>query len=604
MRSLPAWILTTAALSGLVIHAPVPVLAQAVPPTVTVAECNNLSDTDVRDRIRDLAATGLKSELSNVNFKSLVEVQWAKAGVSARIDREVDDAIASIRGNSSWIDRAYSTVSQSAAARYATAVADKAYNSEGFKAALDEMATGVAKDAGAQIERATAKVSNPVLACVQTALQSRYGGAIAQVFAQESQKNLDKTGDGAQIKIETTDLAINNAASISGIVLIVTRRVIGRVVQSIGRRVAGLVVSRVVSSIAGLIGLALIAKDIYEAGEGVFPIISEKMKSDETKTIIKDEIGNTIQAEIGQQVNTIAQETADRIYTVWQDFKQKYNRLLTLAEKNPAFADFLKDRRLEQLGKLGQIVDIVFASEGEQRVFQRVADGSLNRAVLELSDPALVIGADQKSLDKALLWTDRAGRDINRVVELGLFRWLDPQSLSRETLQKILQINDPIAISRLANIDAQTRDYILSLPADRMRDFARRLTDKQLTAFADYQRRLEPNAARRLLRAATENPAVMQQLSGDSLRQAVIDSRDQLAALNMVLDEDSFPLAFGRIWRDAELAKDGLVAYRVFFERYWLSLGIALLAALIVLSWLRRLIFGRPTVVIRESSRR
>ncbi len=468
------------------------------------------------------------------------------------------------------------------------------------------MATGVAKDAGNQIEKATSRVANPVISCVQTALQSRYGGAIAQSFAQESAKSLDKTGDGTQIKIETSDLALNNSASIAGIVLIVTRRVIARIVTSIGRRVAGLVISRVVASVTGLIGLALIAKDIYEAGEGVFPIIAEKMKSDETKTLIKDEIGKTIQTEISQQIGTIAQETAERIYAVWLDFKQKYTRLLTLSEKSPAFAAFLKDRRLEQLGKLGQIVDVVYASEGEDRIFTRVADGSLNRALLELPDAALVIATDQKSINKALLWTDKAGRDLGRVVELGLYRWLAPENLNREVLQKILNLNDPIAVSRLAALQPEARDFILNLPLDRMRDFARRLTDKQLSAFADYQRRLEPNAARRLLRAASESPAIMQDLAGDGVRQAVLDSRDQTAALDMLLREDASLISYGRILKDVEQVRDGAVTYRVFWERYWLSVLIAAFAALVILSWLRRLLFGRLAVVIRDggSSRR
>ncbi len=331
--------------------------------------------------------------------------------------------------NSSWFDRAYSTVSPSSATRYATAVADKAYNSEGFKAALEEMATGVAKDAGAQIEKATARVASPVIACVQSALQSRYGAAIAQVFAVESQKNLEATGETPPVKIGSSDLVANNAASISGIVLVVTRRVIAKIVQSVGRRIAGVVASRIVASVAGLVGLALIAKDLYEAGDGVFPIIAERMKADETKTLIKEEIGKSIQADISQQVGTIAQETAERIYAVWLDFKQKYNRLLSLSEKSPAFAEFLKDRRFEQLSKLGQIVDILYASEGEARILERVADGSLNKALLDLTDPGITIAAELKSIDKALQWTALAGRDLPRVAELGVYRWLSPDGL-------------------------------------------------------------------------------------------------------------------------------------------------------------------------------
>jgi hypothetical protein len=40
----------------------------------------------------------------------------------------------------------------------------------------------------------------------------------------------------------------------------------------------------------------------------------------------------------------------------------------------------------------------------------------------------------------------------------------------------------------------------------------------------------------------------------------------------------------------------------VFIARYWISVGVAAVIALILLLWLKRLIFGRPTtVVIREN---
>ena len=607
MRTLIAWTLTWAAIANLVGQAPLVAYAQS-PVVVTVDECRNLSDTDVRDRIREVAATSLKSELTTIDYSALVNTYWAKAEVNARIDREIDAAIALVRSDTSWADRAYSTVSQSSAARYATAVADKAYNSEGFKDALNEVATGVARDAGAQIEKATARISNPVIACVQTALQSRYGGAIAQVFAQESEKNLEANAGQPPVKIGTSDLVASNAASISGMILVVTRRVIGKVVQSVGARIAGVVASRIVSSVAGLVGLALIAKDIYDAGDGVFPVIAERMKSDETKLLIKDEIGKTIQTDISQQVGAIAQETSERLYAAWLDFKQKYNRLLALSEKHPAFSEFLKDRRLDQLGKLAQIVDILYGTEGEQKVLDRVANGSLNKALLDLTDAGLVIAEEQKSIEKALRWTSIAGRDLPRVVDLGVYRWLPIEGLTSENLQKILSINDRIAVGRIANLDPQARDYILSLPGDQMRDFARRLNDRQLAAFADYERNLEPRAAKRLLRAVADDPSVMLELTTEGLREAILKSRDQLAALNMIIHDDASLTSlfdYTRIFKDAQLVQNGVVSFRVFWERYWVAVLLGGFLLLVLLSWLRRLLFGsRPQIIIKEGKSR
>jgi len=601
MRRVFAWTLTWGAVAGLLIQAPRIALAESAP-VVTIDECRALDDADVHDRIRELATTSFKTELTAIDYPALVNKYWVKADVSARIDREVDAAIAAVRADSSWPDRAYSTVSKTAAGRYATAVADKTYNSEGFKGALDELATGVAKDAGAQIEAATAKVSNPIVACVQTALQSRYGGAVAQVFVQESQKNLEARAEQPAVKIGATDLVLNNAGSISGIVLIVTRRIIASLVEGIGSRIAGVVASRIVSSVAGLVGLALIAKDIYEAGEGVFPIVAGQMKSDETKTLIKDEIGKTIQADITQQVGNIAQETSDRIYSVWLDFKQKYKLLLALSEKNGAFANVLKDARLDQVGKLGQIVEILHGSEGENRIFERAADGSLTRALLDLNDAGLAIAAERKSLADGLRWTAVAGQDLPRVVDTGIYRWLSPDGLSHETLGKLLAFDDRIALGRIAKLTPEQRELILSLPGGQMRDFARKLSDSQLAAFADYQRRLEPAAARALMRAVIESPSVMQELSGEGLQHAIYNSRDQLAALNMVIHADASLLSYGRILKDAGLVRNGDVGYRVFWERYWPSLALAGFLVLLLLSWLRRLLFGwsRTAVARRE----
>ena len=94
-------------------------------------------------------------------------------------------------------------------------------------------------------------------------------------------------------------------------------------------------------------------------------------------------------------------------------------------------------------------------------------------------------------------------------------------------------------MGRITILDPQSRDYILSLPGDQMREFARRLNDRQLAAFADYERNLEPIAAKRLPRAVADDPSVMQELTTEGLREAILKSRDQLAALNMIIHDDA-----------------------------------------------------------------
>ncbi len=320
--------------------------------------------------------------MGDVDYAALVDKHWRAVKMSERLDTEIDDAIRIARADTNILDRAYSTVSRETAEKTAIAVAERAYNSDGFKAAMADLAQGVGADFGSRIEGSAAKVAGPVVACVRSALQSRYGGAVAEVFAHETETNLNVTPSIGAAKIDTGDLLLQNTGTISGIVLIVSRRIIARMVATIGRRVAGLVASRIISTFTGLIGFALIAKDVYDANEGVFPLIAERMKSDEAKDLIKQELTKSIQTDLQQQVSSIAEETTERIYSFWLDFKQKYNVLLSLAEKNADFADFLKNRTVEQLGRLGRLVGFLLGAEEEAGVLKRTRDGSLGRALV------------------------------------------------------------------------------------------------------------------------------------------------------------------------------------------------------------------------------
>jgi hypothetical protein len=596
-----AQILVWSAVLGLFFQAPQ--TAHAQPAGISTEQCNSLSDNEVQDKIRALASAGLKTELESINYVELVNTYWTKTNAASRIDSAVDAAVAAVRSDTSWFDRAYSKYSPNSAERYAKAIADKAYNSEVFKSAIENLATAVATEAGTRIEQATRKLSNPVLECVQAALRSRYGGAVAQAFATDALNKIETTSTPG-VSIGTTEFVLQHPDAISGVLIIVTREVVAKIAQSIGSRIAGVVASRLVGLIAGGIGVILIAKDVYEAGDGSFPVIAEQMKSDKTKAVIKDEIGKSLQADITVQAGAIAEQAADRIYNLWADFKQKYYRLFALGAKDPAFLEYLKNfSSFEKLGKLAQLVDIVNSSEGEPRIFARVADGSLNKALADLDENGLKIAAEQKSVEKALKWTAAAGDSLPRAVELGLYRWLSPEEVTPENLRKILSLNDKGAVARLANLDPGARDVILDLPGDLTQRFVLRLNAPQLTAFADYKRNLQPAAAKRLLGLAMEDPAIIQGLSGEGLRQAVIGSRDQLAALNMLTREDPSVLSYGRILKDVELVRDGSVGYRVFWERYWLSIVAAGFVLLLLLSWIRRLLFGRPQVIIRDPKR-
>lgn len=258
--------------------------AEAAPaPAITMQECQDLNDAQIRHRIRDLTQTALNRELEQLRYKELVDVQWQTVHMNERLDIEIDDAVRVVRADTGVLQRAYSNISRETAEKIAIAVAARTFASEGFKTGLSDIATGVGVEFGQRIEGAAEKVAEPLITCVRSALQTRYGNAVAQVFAKETEDHIDVGPRAGSAKINTSDLAIRGVGTISGIVLIVSRRVIARMVTNVGRRVAGLVASRLVSSLIGLLGLALLVNDLVEASEGVFPLIAERMKSDDAK---------------------------------------------------------------------------------------------------------------------------------------------------------------------------------------------------------------------------------------------------------------------------------------------------------------------------------
>lgn len=575
--------------------------AAARPPAVTIETCQDLQDQDVRAKLTELTSRALTDELSALDYDALVESHWLQAHMSDKLDREVDDAVAAVRADTNWGERAYSTLSQETARKYAESVAERTYSGEGFRNALGDLAGSIGKEVGARIEQAADKIASPIIACVQNALQTRYGSAVAQVFSQETEANFRLKPEVGGARITRGDMVINTAPTIAGVALVVTRRIVGQMIAGIGRRVAGMVATRIASSLTGVIGFALIAADVYQAGDGIFPVIAERMKSGETKDIIKKEIARTISADVREQTSALSQDATERLFSYWLDFKQKYEKLLSLSDRNEKFAAFLKNLRVDQLAKLGQIASVVIASEGEDGVFRRAEDGALSRALSDLDANGLQIMNDRQSLAIALRWLDLAGRSLDKVVTAGLHKAIAPDDISAEQVRKLIQVEDRQALARLVRLDRISREALLTLPLDQVRDLARRLQPQELDALAEYQRRLPQAPARLMLRAVADDPRVMGPLAESGVRQAILDSKDQGAAVTMLASQEFLnPTRFGR---DFDLVTEGRVHYWVFWRAYWVVLASGAFIALLLFLWLKRLLFGRSPRMLRARGR-
>ncbi|HEY1246526.1 MAG TPA: hypothetical protein VGF29_17000, partial [Hyphomicrobiaceae bacterium] len=375
---------------------------------------------------------------------------------------------------------------------------------------------------------------------------------------------------------------------------------LSNIAARVGQRVVGAVLSRLVSAVAGVIGVALIAKDIWDFRHGVLPIIADEMKSRSAKDKVRQEIAATLAEQISQSLKEIAQNTAGRVVEIWAEFRRAHAKVLELAERNADFKRLVEAVKPTDLGKLDEITALVLASEGEAGVVQRLGDGTLYTAVSALPLGAIEIAREARSLETALKWSALAGNSLPQIVELEIHRRAPPESFTKAGLQRLLGLDDRLAATRLAGLPPATRVALFELDNAALVKLARALDEPELESLARYLTALDKSAAERVLSAVSQSPSRMADLASTRVRDAIISSRDQNAAVAMMLQaatllDPSAPIAHAR------LVLDGRVSPVLLWEKHTAALVAAAFAGLALLLMLKRLLFGvRPRIVVQR----
>jgi hypothetical protein len=575
----------------------------STPPPATVdsppspAECRQLDDENIREAIRGITENRLTAELSGLNYAALVQRQWRETNMDRRIDERIDASIRSVRAETDWFDRAYSTISREQAEEFAVAVAEKTYNSEAFRNAMTSLTTAIGEDIGTRLEDAAQQASNPAIACMRLALEARYGSAVSESFVQQTEQTLAVASQTGTPGISTGDLVFEGREAIGGLLLVMSRRLIARMVAQMGRRLAGAIATRIVSSFTGVIGLALIVKDLIDAGQGVFPLIEERMKSDESKQLIKTEIAESISSFVNENIESISRETAETMFSIWEAFQERYDLLLSLADKNTAFEDFLRQRQPGELARLGELAQLIVEQENEPAVFDYLEDGTLQTALDALSLDGVEIARQTRSLQTAIAWSELAGDRIDDVLRFNVYSRLRPEQISRPELERLLDVDDQRAVYRLAALPSAARERLLALPGAKVRDLAGQLQENELLALARYQTELPDTASRALLESVANDPARMEKLARSGLQDAILSSENEDAAVDMLLNPGGYFSLFGMVNNFGKV-RAGQVEPRVFVEAYTWTLAMAATALLIFIILVARLIRGRRTTIV------
>lgn len=554
--------------------------------------CQARDETAFRAAIEAISVRALKAGIANVDYRAAVGDAWRRGGLDDIIDKQVDKAVDEVAQETSWAALMQSLANQQKAQALATAVAERVYRSDEVKNALQELALSVGNEVGKQIEFAGQDATEPTLACLKAFVGARYGTTVARAASGDASKEFSVDAGKAAAEISPGAVLKESSGGVAGVAILLMRRQLANMAERVGQRLVGAVLARVVSTVAGGVGVVLIAKDIWDLRHGVLPIIATEMKSKENKDKVQDELARTFSEQISGHVQEIAAATAGRVVDIWRDFRSAHAQALELAERNERFKAFLDSLKPESLPRLDEVVLLVRGAEGEGGLLKRLDDGTLNEAVNSLPGPAMEIARETRSIDTALKWNALAGTQLPKVVELSLYRRTAPDTLTKATLDRMLGLDDRLAIERLAGIDPGARDTLFELDDTDLKSLAHSLTEAELATLSRYLTGLAKEPRERVLRAVAANPALMQSLASERVRVAVVASADQSAAVGMML-RMNVGLDPAAIMEDVRLVTDGRVSPILIWEKHPIAVFAGLVLVLLALLMLRRLFFPR-----------
>ena len=602
-RLLPvrAGISSLAAFALIFSHVPIAGAAAAMTRTEYEA-CQARDEHGFRTAIEAVTRRGLETGLIGLDYKAVLGDEWRRNHVDDIIDRQVDLAVGQVREESSWMQLLQSLASKDKAQELATTVAERVYRSDVMKKAIEEMASGVGREIGKRLELAIVDTSAPAVQCMQAFLGKRYGSTVARAVSADagSQISLDPARVGAQVS--AGQVLIEGSEGIAGAVILIMRRQLSTIATRVGQRIVGSVLGRLVSVVAGGVGLVLVAKDIWDFRHGVLPIIADEMKSKATKDKAREELAAMLSEHVSDSIKDISANTTARVAEIWANFRRAHAKVLEFAEHNESFKRFLDQLKGADLPRLDEVIGLILADEGEAGVVRRLSDGTLHQAVTVLPPEALEIARELRSLETAFKWWAIAGDSLAKVVALEIHQRATPQSFTKASLHRLLGLQDRVTINRMASLQPAARDILFELDGGELKTLARSLEESELGSLSRYLTGLSTAPAQRLLRVVVQSPSRMAELAKPAVRDAVIASPDQLAAVGMMLQTSALPNP-SLVYEHVQLVLDGRVAPRLLWEKHALALAIAAFLVLLVALATRRLLVGaRPKVILERAT--
>ncbi len=579
----------------------------------TFGECNKLEEDSLRDEFNRICQQVFSYEINNIDIEQLINSKWVTIGMDYKIDHEIDNAVDRVRKESDFIEKVWSSWSSDKAKEFAEKIANYAFGSEGFKSSLDRLSSEISEELVERFESISAQSASAALMCLEKFIGSRYSESIYRIFEEEVKKGARGIEWGEKIPLDQLSVPGMHKKALGGLGVIIAAQIGKRIAQKIGKsiaqRIAGRIASRIAGRIAGssipivgwIIGGGMIVWDLWDSRQGALPQIQKDLKGEEVKEKIRNEISIAVREQLSREGPHIGREVSNDVYSLWSDFRNKFKHVLQLSEECPELKRILDNTSKGDFYKLSDLVTLILKNVGKDELIGSIRNGSFDD-VMSLPEISFQIIETTKSLNVLLAWSKLAGNLIAKVAEYEIYKQKTPEDFDKRLLEKLIDVNDKNAISKLTLLDKTSMEAMLTLTTENLKTISANRGLDDLKCISWYIPQTDQNCKTVIISHSLSNPSVLKRLCDESVKEQIMIASDKCELINFL----SSPNDYKSLLKDGIKIITGGIPLGIFFHKYNVSqviimviilLIIVFSVALFALKFIRR----QPQIIINVS---
>lgn len=491
-----------------------PTFAQDTQPVHIFQECNQAEEAGLRDELNGIAQAVFAEEQSGLDLTAIVEDNWDVAGMDSAVDSAVRAAIGTVSSRTNWWQRVQSNWSAAWAKWLATRVAAAAFGSQRFRDSFDQLSKGIADDLDREIRAMAAKSASSALKCLEEFIGESFSQTMAQVLENQILAKVDVTeGDLVVEDREFVDLLESHPELMAGVSLIIgaqvskqlAQKMAGTIIGQVATRVLGKMATSAIPLVGWVIGGVLIIVDVVNAGEGALPQIRKSLRGAKAKATIRKKITIEVRGVLEEELPRLGRSITDDVFSLWLSFRSRHKRVLELAEANPRFRSILDYSTVDDVEKLAELVAVADAILEPEKIDEIIRTGQFERLfslpveAYEILSVGEVGDEVRDPVELVLAWAELAGEEgediIVGVVTTALHQLAFPSDFGgRETLERVLALEEPIIIEMLMRLGDAERDALIRLSTAQTKWALTVLTAEDILWLAAYLMELPTQA--------------------------------------------------------------------------------------------------------------